>query len=132
MTSLIEEIGISGEIPTPEIDPLLDGQILEFPNLKQSLGYIWAQFLRLFRKKIDSLPVLRSPRWRVAVARDSWQSAVLSESIEIQPARGSWLADPFVIQRDGRYYCFVEEFVEGMSKGRISVYDVTCAEPNYL
>jgi len=132
MLALIEKIGISGEIPTPEIDVLFTDQILGFPNLKHSLGYIWAQFLRLFRKKLESLPVLISPRWRVAVARDSWQSAVLSESIEIQPAMGSWLADPFVIRRDGRCYCFVEEFVEKMGKGRIAVYDVTDPEPAYL
>jgi hypothetical protein len=130
--AVIQRIAISGGIPPADIEERSTDQLFGFPNLKQMSKYCWDQFLRLLRKKLGSLPVSKSPKWRVAVARESWQSVVLSEGVEIQPARGSWLADPFVIERDGRYYCFVEEFVEEMGKGRISVYDLTCEEPNYL
>jgi hypothetical protein len=75
MVALIEKTGRSGEIPTPEIDVPFTYPLHGTPTSAQSIRYIWMQFSRLFRKTLESVPVSKSASWRVAVARDSWQSA---------------------------------------------------------
>jgi hypothetical protein len=44
--------------------------------------------------------------------------------IELRPPQGVFWADPFIINRDNKYYLFIEEYVYRTNKGHISVLEL--------
>ena len=68
----------------------------------------------------------RNYRWGVAYQfTDDWKSATLSRSKVIPNPKNRFIADPFIIQRDGIHFCFVEDFDFRTRKGSISLYLIT-------
>jgi hypothetical protein len=60
----------------------------------------------------------------VSFLRTDWRLADLQQGRGIANPPGHYLADPFVIRRDGNDYCFVEDFNCASSRGAISVYQL--------
>lgn len=44
--------------------------------------------------------------------------------IELRPPQGVFWADPFIVNRDNKYYLFIEEYVYRTNKGHISVLEL--------
>jgi hypothetical protein len=78
---------------------------------------------RLQRKLLNSV---RLEQWYLAYKLgDSGCSAPISEDLQyMKPPKGLFWADPFPIQRDGKYYIFVEEFPYSLMKAHISVIEM--------
>jgi len=60
----------------------------------------------------------------VAFAEGHWQEADLAGATVFPNPKGSYLADPFLVERDGRTVCYVEEFDLASERGRISWIDL--------
>ena len=60
----------------------------------------------------------------VGIAEGHWQEADLSAATIVPNPPGSYLADPFLVERDGRTVCYVEEFDLTSERGRISWLDL--------
>lgn len=60
----------------------------------------------------------------VGIAQGHWQEADLAAAIFVPNPPGSYLADPFLVERDGRTVCYVEEFDLKSEHGRISWLDL--------
>ena len=131
LSALIESIGLTGEIPTGESKISFSELPRGAPTFLQLARYLWSQASRVSKRKFWNLVGL-SGKFHVGIVRSSWPSANFLDSQGIQPPKGSWLADPFVIRRNGRDYCFVEEFVEDTGRGRISVFDITELKVTYV
>ena len=63
-------------------------------------------------------------RWRVAYTRSDWRKAVLCRSTQLQNPPSHFLADPFVVSKNGKDFCFVEDFDLQTQKGKIAVYEL--------
>ncbi len=131
VVSAIESLASSGELkvadpPVPYAYPLYRD-----PQPWPVLSYAGFQALRMLRKGARRLS-RRKDVWQVAIIQQHWRDAALWKAHELKPAQGTWIADPFVIDFNGRTYCFVEEFVETVGRGRIAVYDITHADPQRL
>jgi len=131
VVSAIEFLASSGELkvadpPVPYAYPLYRD-----PQPWPVLRYLGFQSLRMLQKGARRLS-RRKGVWQVAIIRQHWRDAALWKAQELRPAQGTWIADPFVIDYDGRTYCFVEEFVQALGRGRIAVYDTTNADPQRL
>jgi len=63
------------------------------------------------------------PRWGISLVEADWKSkeAALRASRPVPNPPGRYFADPFVIERDGRTYCFVEDYVHPRGKAHITV-----------
>ena len=63
------------------------------------------------------------PRWGISLVEADWKSkdAALRASRPVPNPPGRYFADPFVIERDGRTYCFVEDYVHARGKAHITV-----------
>ena len=63
------------------------------------------------------------PQWGISLVEADWKSkdAALRASRPVPNPPGRYFADPFVIERDGRTYCFVEDFVHARGKAHITV-----------
>lgn len=64
-------------------------------------------------------------RWSVAYYDGPWHGLKSSSLRTIPCPAGRFLADPFVIEREGRVVCFVEDYVYEKQRGRITAYELT-------
>ena len=95
------------------------------PKIFQTMLYCLKTFKNLTVKIIRRL-LRRNYRWGVAYQfTDDWKSATLSRSKVIPNPKNRFIADPFIISRDGSHYCFVEDFDYKTMKGSISLYVIT-------
>ncbi len=94
------------------------------PNIAQTLNYLLKTLIIFLRKKISRL-FGRRVRWNVAYQfTEHWKEPELMHSIKILNPRNRFLADPFLIYRDNKHYCFVEDYNYSEEKGCISVYQI--------
>jgi len=125
MHRLLEEIARSGDYPEPKAPvPYAKTAFKYTPKLTVQLPYLWRYCWRYFMMQVDAV-LGRSWRWGVSYQFvDDWRSAVLSRSIEIKNPPNHFLADPFVLFRDGKHYLFVEDYDYATYKGVVTVYEV--------
>jgi len=65
-------------------------------------------------------------RWGVAYQFvDDWRDVTLWRSKRIPNPPNRFLADPFVIKKDGNHYCFMEDYDYTSKRAHISVYEIT-------
>lgn len=62
----------------------------------------------------------RVQRWSVGILVGSWEDADLAAATIVPNPPGRYLADPFLIQREGRNVCFVEDFDFACARASIS------------
>mgnify|MGYP006094664761 CR=1 FL=1 len=95
------------------------------PNVRQILFYLSRMIITLIIKKYRVL-LGKKNRWGVAYQyTESWNDVRLSSSKRIQNPKNRFLADPFLIKRNNKHYCFVEDFDYSKQQGCISVYEIT-------
>jgi len=101
-------------------------QILpSFPSIIHSFIYL-LKTTRILLEKLFIAYGGRCYRWNVAYQFiDTWHNAELNQSIKIPNPQNRFLADPFVIYRNGSHYCFVEDYNLLKKKGSISVYKLS-------
>jgi len=64
-------------------------------------------------------------QWNVAFHRNNWNPDLLKQGTPFAINADQFFADPFVITKDGRHYCFVEEYDFKIALGHISVFELT-------
>lgn len=95
------------------------------PTILQTLLYLMKTFYILLYKIYRKL-LGKGLRWGVAYQfSKKWNDVTLWRSQRISNPKNRYLADPFVIKRNGYHFCFVEDFDYNSNKGRISVYKIT-------
>ena len=105
-------------------------RLFRAPLAHQSIAYLGRSVLAIAAKKVRKIRN-RSEYWQVSFLRASWRNSVLWKGTVIPNPPGRYLADPFVISRNGKDYCLVEDYDCAAARGRISVYQlgVGGAEP---
>ena len=64
-------------------------------------------------------------QWNVAFHQSNWNPNLLKQGIPFGINADQFFADPFVITKNGRNYCFVEEYDFKTALGHISVFELT-------
>tara|TARA_B100000902_G_scaffold393482_1_gene447812 strand:+ start:2507 stop:4180 length:1674 start_codon:yes stop_codon:yes gene_type:complete len=125
LSHLLEKVGRDNKLPeiypkTPYSYPLYST-----PSIKVQLKYIFNTFLHVGNKVIRKI-LQKSYRWGVAYQFvDDWKSAVLWKSKVIKNPPNRFLADPFIINRENKHVCFVEDYNYYEKKGRITAFKIT-------
>lgn len=94
-----------------------------WPEPYQSVIYLGGLAYLLAMKVIEKQRGYKL-HWNVAFLHESWRDAELWRCSIIENPPGRFLADPFLISRDGKHFCFVEDCQIGAENGRISVYEL--------
>ena len=132
MRKLLSEIAKNNSLPET-IDPLpYSKKLYKVPSIKRQLSYLLYvvnYFLSKFYKRII---LKKFFRWGVSFTFSNWKNAVLHKSISLKNPKNCFLADPFVIENYGRYFCFVENYSFIQKKGNISVYELENNKAKYL
>jgi len=122
---LLEKIGREGKLPQPYPKVPYAYPLYRMPNLRRQLAYVIKTTFHLGRRIVRKL-VGREARWAVAYQFvGDWKNAVLWRSKVIKNPPNRFLADPFVVYRDGRYVCFVEDYYYAEKKGDVAAYEIT-------
>ncbi len=123
MKGIIQDSALRDSLP-PALPSLpYSEQLFRSPHAGQTLLYSLRLLARLVPKVFEALTSYRL-RWHVAFLRSDWRSAVLWRATELKNPPLHFLADPFVISRNGKDYCFVEDFDYGTQRGSIAVYEL--------
>jgi hypothetical protein len=69
----------------------------------------------------------KAQRWTVYFAPVGWDRLDMRKATPIRNPRNTFLADPFVLEEDGRTFCFVEELSYKNNRGCISAYELQAA-----
>jgi len=111
LKSLLKQVASTGSLPPAERAPApYSNMLFRAPSLDQCIVYGCKLLTRVFIKAIVSILRLRE-RWGISVLAAKWDGAVLWRSTEAAVPRGRFWADPFLCTRDGKTFCFVEDFV---------------------
>ncbi len=97
------------------------------PNIFQSLFYLLKNSLILINKIFNKI-TRKFYRWGIAYQFvNNWWDVTLWRSKKIPNPKHRFLADPFVIKKNGEHYCFVEDYNYKTHKGSISAYKINLA-----
>ena len=97
------------------------------PNIFQSLFYLLKNSLILIDKIFNKI-TRKFYRWVIAYQFvNNWWDVTLWRSKKIPNPKHRFLADPFVIKKNGEHYCFVEDYNYKTRKGSISAYKINLA-----
>lgn len=105
-------------------EPARAASLESFPDTGHLIRGLSRLSTRVVRRATEK--ALTLDQWSIAFRFDAgepWNGS-LDGFFRLDPPKGSWWADPFPIDVDGRYYIFFEELPLGASKAHISVIEV--------
>ena len=123
LRAMLSGLASAGHFPPARPSTATDRTPLGYPSAWQTAAYLRRSLASMVRKRLARLAG-REEHWHVSFLRADWRDADLSQGRDIDNPPGRYLADPFVIRRDGRDFCFVEDFDCARSRGGIGVYEL--------
>jgi hypothetical protein len=119
---VLERAARDGALPAATVEARNDPGA-RLPGARESIGYLAAWLGRMAVKA--ALRRLKfEHRWHVSYARAGWQDLDPRTTHPLPWLRGRFLADPFVIEREGRTCLFVEDYVYRTGLGHITVFEL--------
>lgn len=127
MKRTLQKLAVGGALSGMQEAPTLyAGTLYRTPSFATTTAYVAKGTARLLGKTVQRAFGIRA-RWGISFVRTDWRGASLWKSTQVKNPKGRFWADPFLMERDGRQYCFVEDFVYDTGLGHITVLEVTDA-----
>lgn len=124
LTEMVLDYAADKGLPVPEQSaPFGEGLLLP-PSLSQTVRYFFLTFWSIFYKKLMRRLFRHEERWGIAFLKGSWQDAILRRGIRVENPPGHFLADPFVVTREGRTICFAEDYLHDEARGLITAIEL--------
>src|SRR5581483_3012175 len=121
---LLKKTASTGHLPAVDDSPTPYSNILfRSPTVIQCFVYGCKLMKRLSIKAITRILKLRE-RWGISVLPARWNNAVFWRSTKVSFPRGRFWADPFLHTRNGKTFCFVEDFVYRTGKAHITALEI--------
>ena len=121
---LVEQIALSRKLPNPIPNTPYSNKLFRSPRIGEVSIYV-CRLCSLVLKRKFRRAVGIEYRWGIAYTRSSWKNAVLWRSTKVKSPPLHFLADPFVISKNGKDFCFVEDFDYLKQRANIAVYELT-------
>ena len=102
-------------------------RIYKNPTNYQLAKYV---FMRIQNKLNDLNFNNKNNRYQVGFQKDPWGNLEYRKSIFIENEEGTFNADPFIVEKNNKNYCFVECFNYAEKKAKINVYELS--EKGYM
>ena len=113
----------NASLPTFESSEIVSEKIYKFPSFIVLSIYFFRQIQSFMVKKLFFIMNYQY-RWSVSFKRKDTLLPELNDSITIKNKPKKFLADPFVVNNQGRDICFLEEYSYETKKGHISAYEL--------
>lgn len=123
LRALLLRIAESGTLPSAESQVPYSSRLYTEPRAREIARYLLRRARRSLVARARDILRLRE-RWGVCYLKSDWPNAAFWRGQRIRNPPGRFLADPFVVTRDGRTCVFVEDYSYSASKGRITVFEL--------
>jgi hypothetical protein len=120
---VVEQIASSGEYPRPLLSFPYAQPVLGQPSLIKIMLYLGMRCWSIALKRATQTLGVEY-RSTVAYLHKNWTDAALADGIRLANQPMHCLADPFVLRRNDRTYCFVEDLDYATQRGSIDVYEL--------
>lgn len=124
LKQLLLDIANTGQLPAPLPSLPYAHALYRLPGIRAQLSYLKAQVMDKLNVRVEHHVLRRTLNWGVAFQRRDWRTLVMHKAIRIDIPEGHFIADPFVITREGRDYCFVEDYDYAAKRGHVSAYEL--------
>jgi hypothetical protein len=95
------------------------------PSISNQIAYVVCTAKHVLSKIVRRFRS-RSYRWGVAYQFcNNWRDVTLWKSKIIKNPPNRFLADPFIVYRKNKHYCFVEDYDYKLQRGCISVFEIS-------
>ena len=131
LAKIILQYATSNKLPSPEERLPFGGSIFVVPSLTQSISYLSRTGLLFFALAIQRLVLRNDERWGVAFIKAPWRYAILRKGIQIKNPPNRFFADPFVITKDEKTICYVEDYDYKKKRAGITAIEII-DNKNYL
>jgi hypothetical protein len=101
------------------------------PTIREIGVYAAKRFFISLMKRLRRLLKIEN-RWNVAFVHRDWRDAEFCRATKLKRRPFHSLADPFVISRNGRNYCFVEDLDHLKGRGTIAVYELRDGDSKFV
>jgi hypothetical protein len=128
---LLERIAASGELPPAEPPLPYSGRLFVAPRAHELTAYLLKRVGRTLVGNVRNA-LKRTERWGVCYLKSDWSGAAFWRGKRIETPKGRFLADPFVVTRDGMTCVFVEDYVYKTGTGHITAFELGEAAPREL
>ena len=105
--------------------------VLREPSLKDQLSYLKKVISSLF-SLFHRLIIGKKISWKVFYSNDKWTDLDCNNHESLPNPRNGYLADPFILNHEGRNIVFVERFDFKDGKGKIAAYEIGNFSPKNL
>ena len=124
LAKTILQYTVSSHFPAAEKAFPYSGPLWSTPSLMQSIIYLFRTFFLFSSLVIERLILRKDNRWGVAFIGSSWENANLRKGIQIKNPPNHFLADPFVITKNNRTICFVEDYCYKQKRALIAAIEI--------
>jgi hypothetical protein len=121
---LVKKIACLGVLPEALGNTPYSKALFRLPRLNHAVLYLLKTGYYLIVKAIRKTFHIEY-RWNVAYTRCDWRNAVLLRGRKLKALPFHFLADPFIATKDGRDFCFVEDYDYLKRRGSIVVYELS-------
>ena len=118
----LTNLAINQKLPSFIKNAPYTDKIYKNPTNYQLAKYI---FMRIKNKLKDLNFNNKNNRYQVGFQKTTWGYLEYRKSIYIENEKGTFNADPFVVEKDNKNYCFVECFNYAEKKAKINVYELS-------
>ena len=123
LRKLLLRIAETGELPEMEDHLPYSGPLYVRPRVLEVARYLLRRAGMSVVGRIRDIRGLKE-RWGVTYVRSHWRNAAYWRGRPLDMHPGHFLADPFVVSRDGRTCVFVEDYLYRTGKAHISVFEL--------
>jgi len=124
LAKTILEYAESNHLPSAEKEFPYSGSLWKIPSVTQSIIYFFRTFSLFSSLVIERIILRKDKRWGIAFIDGSWENANLSKGIQIKNPPNHFLADPFVIKKNNRTICFVEDYCYKQKRAHIAAIEI--------
>ena len=122
LKQFLKEIATNKELPNYLKNSPYTDKVYRNPTNYELIKYI---LMRIQNKLNDIRFNNKSNRYQVGFQKSTWGDLEYRKSIFIENREGTFNADPFVIEKENKNYCFVECFDYSEKKAKINVYELS-------
>jgi hypothetical protein len=132
LSKMVVEYATTNRLPLPKTTLPIGEPNSTIPTILQSLSYIIKTKAIIFWTIVKRLILKRQRRWGVAFIKSNWHNLKLKDGIEIKNPPNRYFADPFVVTREKRSICFVEDYYYDKAKASITAVELVDNSYNIL
>ena len=124
LAKILLQYATSNQLPSAEEKLPYGGSLLMIPSFTQSISYLSRTGLLYITLVIKRLILRKDERWSVAFIKAPWRYAILRKGIQIKNPPNRFFADPFVITKDEKTICYVEDYCYKKKRACITAIEI--------